>query len=469
MRENEVKDAASEVDVLIVGGGPAGIQATRLIKTHDPDATIAVARPEDYSIIYCALPYAIEGLFPLNKCFKTDELVTGVGAELIREKAVKLNLNARECFFESGRRVGFDKLLIAAGAVPVKPPVPGVDLANVYTVKTGKDAEAVIAAIQGRDCDVTKKTECGGNCARAVVIGAGAIGVEQAMAYVNRGIEVHLVDIAEYPLPQLIDRDMAEPIIGELKKAGVHLHLGKGLMAFHGNKAVAQVELTDGTMIELNEGHDFATVAVGMRPDIDVFRAAGIESGKDGIIVDDRMRTSADKVWAAGDCVQYISGIDGEPLGGKLATNAVPMAKIAALDMVGKPARYKGFFNGAATVVGQLRVAGTGFTESLARSRGFDTYVSHGESATRFPMMPGAGHVKVKLVIEKGSNRILGGQIVGTDAVAERVDLVTLAAQHRMTAEDLAEFSYSSQPWQTFFPAKNAIVESAMRAVGILG
>lgn len=348
MNTGNIKVDAITTDVFIVGGGPAGIQASRLIKTHSPDTRVAVARPEDHSIVYCALPYAIEGLFPLNKCYKADELVTGVGAELIRDKAVAFDLHKMTAVFKSGNKVRFKKLLIATGAIPIRPPVPGVDLENIFTVKTGKDAEAVISAIQGGECDATKPAQRAEGCARAVVLGAGAIGIEQAMAYRKHGIEVHLVDMMEHPLPQMIDPDMAKPVVDELMKAGVHLYFGKGLKAFGGKSAVSMVELSDGSVIELSEGHDISTIAIGMRPDIEPLRSAGIEAGKDGIIVDSHMRTNSDNVWAAGDCVQYLSGIDGKPLGGNLATNAVPMAKIAALDILGKPAEYMGFFNGAA-------------------------------------------------------------------------------------------------------------------------
>lgn len=125
MNSKNEKSKTGKFDVLILGGGPADIQAARMIKSHSPDSTVAVARPEDFSIIYCALPYAIEGLFPLNKCYKTDELVSGTGAGLIRDKAVKVDFKKREAYFEQGGSAKFDKLLIATGAVPARPPVPG--------------------------------------------------------------------------------------------------------------------------------------------------------------------------------------------------------------------------------------------------------------------------------------------------------------------------------------------------------
>jgi NADPH-dependent 2,4-dienoyl-CoA reductase/sulfur reductase-like enzyme len=177
------------------------------------------------------------------------------------------------------------------------------------------------------------------------------------------------------------------------------------------------------------------------------------------------MRTSIEDVFAAGDCVHYWSGIDGRPIGGKLATNAVPMAKVAAKSMLGRKAEYQGFFNGAATCVGELRVGGTGFTETLAKARGFETITGFGQTTSRFPIMPGAKKVQVKLVADVATGKLLGGQVIGYEAVAEKVDVITLALQHQLKLEDLAQLSYSAQPWQTFYPANNAIVMAAEDAL----
>jgi NADPH-dependent 2,4-dienoyl-CoA reductase/sulfur reductase-like enzyme len=137
------------------------------------------------------------------------------------------------------------------------------------------------------------------------------------------------------------------------------------------------------------------------------------------------------------------------------------MAKVAARNLLGKNATYKGFFNGAATCVGDLRVGAAGFTESFAKVRGFETVSGFGQTTSRFPIMPGAKNVQVKLVADKKTGKLLGGQVIGPDAVAERIDVISLALQHNMKVSDLAELSYSAQPWQTFYPAANPIVMAA--------
>lgn len=434
-------------DVLIIGGGPVGIQAARMLKTARPDQRVIVLRPESYSVIYCAIPYAIEGLIEMSSIAKKDELITSVGAELWRVQAVEADLDRSIIKTEDGRTIEYNQLLIAAGAVPVVPPVPGKDLENILTVKTANDTSRII--------------QLASQAKRAVVVGAGAIGIEQAQALKKYGLEVDLVDMAEHPLSAMIDKEFGEQIIEHVLAEGIRWHGGTALKQFEGGKAVNKVIFDNGESIDLEEGRDFVVLCIGVRPELGPFAETDLERGRGGLIVNERMQTSHPNVYAAGDCTQFISGIDGEEIGGKLATNAVPMAKVAAKNMLGMDAAYPGFFNGAATCVGEWRVGGTGFTEALARSRGFQTIAGWGETTSRFPIMPDSKKVQIKLVAEAETGRLLGGQVIAAEAVAERIDLITFAIQQKLTVNDLAGLSYSAQPWQTFFPANNAIVQAS--------
>ncbi|MBW1806676.1 MAG: FAD-dependent oxidoreductase [Deltaproteobacteria bacterium] len=462
----KTKAEQRDKDVLIIGGGPAGIQASRLIKKSQPDWKVAVIRPEEHSMVYCAIPYAIEGLFPLERTFKGDDLVTGSGAELIRGTVRSVNAAGHRVEMEDGEALTYKKLLIASGATPIRPPLPGINAKNVYTVKTESSARKIIEHLSTsaeRDA-LTSFSRQPEKKQKAVVVGSGAIGIEQATAYLAHGLEVHLIEMQGHVLPNLVDDDMAEPVFKELERLGVNLYLNTRLESLEGGDTIERVRLSGDEVIFLDPARDFVVLSVGMAPDIEFLGAREFERAPDGLVVDEHMRTNVPDVWAAGDCASYRSGVDGGPLGGKLATNAVPMAKVAAKDMLGVEASYSGFFNGAATVVGNLRVGGTGFTETFARSRNMEVFSTTAATTARFPMMPDAGQVEVKLVFEVGSERLVGAQVVGTQAIAERIDLLTFAIQKRATASDLAELSYSAQPWQTFFPARNAIVEASMAA-----
>lgn len=440
-------------DIVVVGGGPAGITFCRYLKRLKPDVTITMFRPEEYSMVYCAIPYALGGLFDAEKVYKKDTLVTDSGTQLVRSRISKVDLSAQTVVDEHGEIYHYETLFIATGADPVVPRVQGHDAQNVYTVKTQQDMLVLKARVEH-------------GARRAVVVGAGAIGIEQAQAYQENGLDVHLVDMAEHVLINLADADMVEPIERVLTERGIHLHLGSSVEGMRVREDhVDQIVLASGETIEIDHGTDFVCFAVGVKPNIDLFQDQGLEIDSDGIVVDARMRTSMPNVLAAGDCCRFASGIDGMSAGGKLATNAVPMAKVAAHTAAGLESAYPGFYNGAATCAYHLRIGGTGFTGKLAANRGIEIICGYGQTTHTFPMMPGATELRVKVVMDADSRGIIGGQVVGTTSVTDKVDIITLAIQQKMTVEQLAKLSYSAQPWQSFFPARNAIVQACEDAM----
>ncbi len=443
-------------DALIIGGGPAGITFANYYKRIKPKADVVMFRPEPHSMVYCAVPYAIEGLFDLSKTFKRDELVTDAGVELLRRWVTAVNFQKQEVTDDTGEVHGYRTLFIATGALPIRPPIPGADAPNVFSVKTEEDVRSIITRVKN-------------GAKRAVVVGAGAIGIEQAQAYRKCGIDTWLIDIAPHVLPSMIDEDMAAPLKEELDNLGIHTVLGT-LVEFLQETAtgVDEVRLSSGERIKLNPETDFVCFAVGMKPDIEIFAKAGLATSRDGIIVDYGMRTNIPGVYAAGDCCAFNSAVDGQPIGGKLATTAVPMAKVAARVAAGKKDRYPGFYNGAATCVGGWMIGSSGFTVATAAKRGITTVVGRGETTTIFPMMPGAEPLKVKIVADRKDLRIVGCQILSKRPVTDKIDIATLAIQRRMTLKGLSRLAYSAQPWQSFMPARNAIVAACENALSHL-
>jgi NADPH-dependent 2,4-dienoyl-CoA reductase/sulfur reductase-like enzyme len=445
-------------DIVIIGGGPAGITFARKLRKLKVDRAITMFRPEPYSMVYCAIPYAIEGLFDSAKVFKRDELVTGVNVELVRHAIRSVNFANQQVTDDSGETYSYKTLFIATGASPIRPPISGADAANIFTVKTGQDMAGIIGAIEA-------------GARKAIVVGAGAIGIEQAQAYCERGLNTTLIDMAPHVLPNMLDADMCDSLHDALSEQGIKLAFDTRVESIatqpgsDGKPRAASIRLSDGSEIEIDPERDFICFAVGMRPDVELFRDSPLDISRDGIVIDTRMRTNIPNVMAAGDCCQFFSAIDEKPLGGKLATNAVPMAKIAARVLAGKDDEYAGFFNGAATCIGDWRIGSTGFSETVAKQREIETVVGYGETTTLFPMMPGAEPLKVKIVADKKNLRIIGGQIVSKLPATDKTDVITLAIQRRMTLKGLAKLSYSAQPWQSFFPARSGIVEACENAM----
>jgi len=445
-----------EYDIAVIGGGPAGITLAKMLGKKKK---IAIIRPEDHSMIYCAMPYAIEGLIEHEKTLKKDDLVTDSGAELIRSIVEKIDFDKKELLLSPSNSLSYDKLVIATGAIPFIPSIPGRDLEGVFGFKTEKDLRKITGLVEN-------------GLKRAVVVGAGAIGIELALALHSKHIEVDLVDMEESVLPNLIDKEMAEGLHDKITQSGINLHLQSKVIELKGKTTVEQVILDNGKIIDFNSMEGFSELekedrsnliifAAGMVPEMSLVQDNSLKKGKGGIIVNNKMETNIPDVYAVGDCVQFSSGITGEVIPGKLATNAVPMARVLGFNLLGQNRTYPGFFNGAATKVLDHYVGGTGLSERAARHSGYEVICGYGEVMTQFPIMPEAKKMRIKLIAHKKSHLLLGGQIMSGEPVASQVDLLTFAIQKKTTVEDLTGLSYSAQPYQSFYPAANLIVLAA--------
>ena len=431
---------------IVIGGGPAGIT---LAKQLGKD--LAVVRPEKASMIYCAMPYVIEGLISHDVTLKSDNLVIGTGASLFRDTVTAIDFTGKTLQMDSGDVLAYDKLILATGAEPFIPPVPGHDLHGVMGFKTENDMAAIHGMVEN-------------GLTKAVVVGAGAIGVELAQALNHRDVETHLVDMADSILPNLVDPDTSELALEELKEQGVHIYLGVRVTEVTGLENAQGVLLNSGDSIDVSgaQGEGGMVVfAAGMRPEISLVKDSPLEIGKDGIIVNDKMETNLEDVYAVGDCVQFHSGITNRTAPGKLATNAVPMAKILGYNLKGQDRHYQGFYNGAATKVGRYFIGGTGLSEQAANSAEYDVVVGYSSVTTKFPIMPGAKNKQMKLVADRKTHRVLGAQVISEEPVVGRIDLLTYAIQQQSTVEDLSGLSYASQPHQSFYPAANVVVLAA--------
>jgi NADH oxidase (H2O2-forming) len=450
----------NKYDLVVIGGGPAGITlAKRLAKTMK----MAVIRPEDYSMIYCAMPYVIEDLINKQKCFKKDELVTETGAQLIRDKVVNIDFDSKCIKLENSNEIFYEKVVIASGANPFIPPIEGHQLTGVMGFKTQIDLEKIISYIEN-------------GLKKAVVVGAGAIGIELAQALKHKGLDVTLVDMASQVLPNLVGIEFAQKISEEIIKNGIHLVLNSKVEKNVGNNYAKEVHLDTGEIIYLDAFNPCAdenknnitglvVFATGVIPELSFIKDSKLKIEKQGIVVNEFMETNLKDVYAVGDCVQYKSFITQKASPGKLATNAVPMAMVLANNLLGKPMSYKGFVNGAATKVYNYFVGGTGLTANVASNEGINYVRGFSQLTTQFPIMPGKKELSVKLLVNKDTHKLIGGQVLSGEPVTALVDLLSFAIQMNASIHDLVELSYSAQPYQSFFPAGNAIVMAAEQII----
>ena len=341
-------------ELLIIGGGPAAITIAKNIGTK---RKIALIRPEDHSMIYCAMPYAIEGLLDFEKTLKSDSIVTDTGAKLIRDLATDINFNEKIVTTASGKFYHYNDLVIATGTDPILPPIEGSNLDGVMTFKTEADLKYIL--------DMVNDTK------EAVVVGAGAIGIELAQALNEKGIMTHLVDMVDSILPNMMDSDMIKPVQDKLASTGIKLHLGQRVSGMKGQSGVEEMIFESGGKINFKSS-PLVVFAVGMKPSVDFLRKTELSIGKTGIIVNEYMSTNIEHVYAVGDCCEYKSAITGDVLLGKLATNAVPMARLLAKNLLGSDRKYSGFYNGAATKVDNFFVGSTGLSEKAATEEGYE-------------------------------------------------------------------------------------------------
>ncbi len=324
----------------------------------------------------------------------------------------------------------FDQLLVATGASPFCPEVPGVQAQGIFgvsTLQSGVDVRRFVDEERPK---------------RAVVIGGGYIGLEMTEALLLRGLDVSVVERAPQVMNTL-DSDMGALVSDALRQQGAHVFLEESLEAFESASGRIKAVVTDQRELEA----DLVILGMGVRPNSDLAKKAGVALGEKGSIrVNDRMRTNVDGVWAAGDCAESFHRVSRKPFYIALGTVANRHGRVAGTNLSGGDAEFKGVVGTAVTKICAVEVARTGLQEKEIEALGLPFESVTIESSTRAGYYPGAGYITVKLLAEKGSGRILGGQIVGSEGAAKRIDVVATALHGEFTAADMAELDLSYAP-----------------------
>lgn len=433
--------------MVIVGANAAGMGAASKLRRLDSKREIIVfEKGRHASYAACGLPYVIEG-----KIDEAEQLIVR-SPEVFREKQrIGLHLGHEVTAIDArGKRVrvnepgngtgfwqSYTDLLIATGASPYIPDMEGSRAPGVFalaSLQSGKDIEEYI----DRHSPGT-----------AVVAGGGYIGLEMAEALIGRNIGVSLIDMA----PQLMttmDEEMAGIIADYMTGEGVKLYFGEKLKGIAANdhgrvRGIATPKRSIGA--------ELLILGLGMRPNSKLAKEAGIELGAGGAIrVNNLLQTSVPHIWAAGDCTETVHLLSGEKVYMPLGTTAAKHGMVAGININGGSEAFAGVLGTAITKFRSLEVARTGFSERQAKERRIECKTSVVDSFTSAAYYPGSGKITVKLVAEKDSGRLLGGQIVGMPGSGKRIDAVVAAIHSGMTARDLVflDLSYAppfSQVW----------------------
>ncbi|NNU26647.1 FAD-dependent oxidoreductase [Isoptericola sediminis] len=451
--------------IVVVGAVAAGTTAAAKARRGSEDAEIIVyERDHDISYVGCGLPYyigrnvgSIDELVPRDAGWfaetygidvRTGHEVTDVDASA-RTVTVR-NLSTGETFTD-----GYDELVLATGVSPVVPPLPGVDADGVFVLRTPTDATAVREWIESR------------GVGRAVVVGAGYIGLETAEQLVGRGLEVTVVEMEEHSMP-LLDADVAERVDGELREHGVDLLTRTRVTAI----GTADDGAAQAVTVTADDGEDEWSVetgvvilAVGVRPNLELAEAAGVRVGETGAIAVDRSgRTSVEHVWAIGDVAESFDLITGEPLWVPLGSTANKMGRIAGDALTGGDLEHRGILGTSIVRVFDLAVGQTGLNEGRAREAGFDPVVVHTEKPDRPPYL-GGQQMLVKAVADRGTGRLLGAQVVGPAGVDKRVDVLATAITFGARTGDLFHLDLAYAP--PFSTTKDPVHYAGMALEGL--
>jgi NADPH-dependent 2,4-dienoyl-CoA reductase/sulfur reductase-like enzyme len=344
----------------------------------------------------------------------------------------------------------FDQLMIATGALPIKPDVPGVDVQGIYGVHT------LQSGIEVRQVVDQQKPK------RAVIVGGGYIGLEMAEALVRRGMEVALVERAPQVMLTL-DPDMGELVSEALMAVGVKLYREESLQGFEVGKGLVQAVVTDKRTLPA----DIVILGMGVRPNTTLAQETAIALGEKGAIaVNDRMQTSVEGVWAAGDCVQSFHLITRRPFYIALATVANKQGHVAGINIGGGSATFPGVVGTAVSKIYDVEVARTGLQEREIQQLGWEYVSGKIESSTRAGYYPGAGSITVKVFAEKGSGRLLGGQIVGQEGAGKRIDILATALHAGFTVQEMVHLDLSYAP--PYSPVWDPVLIAARQAAKLI-
>jgi len=444
--------------LVIVGGDAAGMTAaTQARRLRGPDELeiVAFERGNYTSYSACGIPYyvgdIVDDLDTLivrsPEVFRTKNDITAhtrhevVAIELETRRVRVRDLDAGDERWES-----FDRLMVATGASPVKPDWPGGDAEGIFGVQVLDDGVNIRAWVDEH------KPES------AVVIGGGYIGIEMAEAFKSRGMDVSLVDQAALPMSTL-DPDMGALIAESMREMGIDLYLEEEVESFEERHGRVHAVVTDKRTIST----DVVVLGIGVRPNVDLAEAAGIEIGvSGGVKVDRRMQTSAEGVWSAGDCAEKFHLVSRASVTVPLGTHANKEGRVAGINIGDGYETFPGVVGTAVTKVCNLEVARTGLTEREATDSGFDYLTTVTDSTTRAGYFPGTSEIKTKLIVERQTGRLLGAQIIGQEGAAKRIDVLATALWNNMTVEGMLNLDLSYAP--PFAPVWDPVLIAARKA-----
>jgi NADPH-dependent 2,4-dienoyl-CoA reductase/sulfur reductase-like enzyme/rhodanese-related sulfurtransferase len=438
--------------LLVIGGVAAGPKAAAKARRCDPEMEIVLYQEEDdISYAGCGLPYYISGVIEEREDLisRTPGKFALEGIKILKNRRIeKIDIPYRAI---SGRKIGsgetftdhFDRLVIATGAYAIRPKVEGMDLANVFYLRSIFDADAVSEAIRFK------------SIRNVIIAGGGYIGLEMAESLVHLGKNVTIVELAPQILT-LFDEDFAGVLRQYLEKKGVKIFTSEGIQALKGKGGKVTHVQTMSREIEA----DVVLMSLGIRPQVELAKQAGLKMGETGAIwVNERMETSAEGIYAAGDCAETIHLITGKRVWIPLGSTANKQGRVVGTNACGGNATFPGVMGTTVFKTFEFNVAKTGLSMREAEKEGFHPVQAIVRGYDRAHFYPGRKESTLKVIADKETGRILGGQAVGEGPSDKFIDILAMALHGKMTCRELANVDLAYAP--PFSPVLSPIIVAA--------
>ena len=423
--------------ILVIGANASGVEAASAARKKDRTAEIIlVTQEKNAGYSRCGLPFVIGGqianfkdlivyppaFFQMLKLNLRTE--TKANAINIKEKTVTITTMEGE-----NEVLPYDSLVIATGADSFIPPIKGKEKQGILSLRGIEDGEKIQAAVQA-------------GAKSAIIMGAGLIGLEVGVALMEKGLKVTVVEMLPQILPQLLDADMAKQVQEHLEGKGMRILISKGVEEFLGEDKVIAIK-AGGETIEA----DLFISAFGVRANTKLAVDAGIPLGPTRAIkTNARMETDVKDVYAVGDCAEAPNIITHQPMCAQLGTIAVRQGKVAGINAAGDYSQFGGILASAVTRLFEIEAGNTGLTETSAARNRMEVVTGVISSKTKADYFPGAKPIKIKLVVEKESQHIVGGQVIGGEEVTQRINCLSFAIQKGMTVRELAKADTAYAP-----------------------
>jgi NADPH-dependent 2,4-dienoyl-CoA reductase/sulfur reductase-like enzyme len=467
--------------LVVIGGVAAGMSAASAFKRIKPEAE-AIVIEKDYFISYgaCSLPYFIsDDVKDFNQLISlTPDVARGERGIDVRTRTEALAIDCavksvKVKHLDTGEEstVSYDRLVVATGGLPVRPPLPGMDLANVFTIRTVLDGIEIKKFIDewstfrvcvgSPECLYINRFGAQRRAMKAVIVGGGYIGMEMCESLRKRGVEVTVVEKMDRVLGTM-DESITRIVEEKVQAEGVKLLKETSVEGFTGSGGALSAVATDRGEVEA----DMVLLVIGARPNSAIAGAAGIELGVAGAIkVDERLRTSAADVFAAGDCAEALHLVTGKKAYIPLGTTANKQGRIAGENAAGREGVFEGIVGTAVTKIFDLEVARTGLSPLEAEREGLPFFVSTVKGRSRSSAYPAGKRITVTYVVEKGTGRLLGAQMAGEEGVAHRIDTLAACLYAKMGVADVARLDLGYAPpfatvWDPILVAANVAVKT---------